>query len=165
MATIAYGMGVNCKGVSRVIHFSPFKSVEAYLQESGRCGRDGEQSDALLLYNGITSKVAEADMKSYINSTSCQRQFLLNHFGLKNVNCPAGHLCCDICGDSCQCQDGHYCDVDLHLPIETTEEKETQVRKISSEQFSLLKKRRKERRKVLLLMMMDVVSWLATLNY
>ena len=75
MATIAYGMGVNCKGVSRVIHFGPFKSVEAYLQESGRCGRDGEQSDALLLYNGITSKVADADMKSYINSTSCQRQF------------------------------------------------------------------------------------------
>ena len=94
----------------------------------------------MLLYNGITSKVADADMKSYINSTSCQRQFLLNHFGLQNVNCPAGHLCCDICGDSCQCQDGHYCDVDLHLPIETTEEKETQVRKISSEQFSLLKK-------------------------
>ena len=119
----------------------------------------------MLLYNGITSKVADADMKSYINSTSCQRQFLLNHFGLQNVNCPAGHLCCDICGDSCQCQDGHYCDVDLHLPIETTEEKETQVRKISSEQLSLLKKRRKERRKVLLLMMMDVVSWLATLNY
>ncbi|XP_044167085.1 ATP-dependent DNA helicase RecQ-like [Acropora millepora] len=94
VATIAYGMGVNCKGVSRVIHFGPSKSIEAYLQETGRCGRDGEQSDALLLYNGITSK----------------------------------------------CQDGHYCDVDLHLPIETTEEEETQVRKISSEQFSLLKK-------------------------
>ena len=140
VATIAYGMGVNCKGVSRVIHFGPSKSIEAYLQETGRCERDGEQSDALLLYNGITSKVADADMKSYINSTSCRRQFLLKHFGLQNVNCPTGHLCCDICGDSCQCQDGHYCDVDLHLPIETTEEEETQVRKISSEQFSLLKK-------------------------
>ena len=42
VATIAYGMGVNCKGVSRVIHFGPSKSIEAYLQESGRCGRDGE---------------------------------------------------------------------------------------------------------------------------
>ena len=69
VATIAYGMGVNCKGVSRVIHFGPSKSIEAYLQESGRCGRDGEQSDALLLYNGVTSKikVADADMKSYTN--------------------------------------------------------------------------------------------------
>ena len=32
VATIAYGMGVNCKGVSRVIHFGPSKSIAAYPQ-------------------------------------------------------------------------------------------------------------------------------------
>jgi len=64
IATIAYGMGVNCKGVRRVIHFGPSKSIDAYLQESGRCGRDGEQSDAILLYNGINAKVADAEMKN-----------------------------------------------------------------------------------------------------
>ena len=51
IATIAYGMGVNCKGVQRVMYFGPSKSSDAYLQESGRCGRDGKQSDAILLCN------------------------------------------------------------------------------------------------------------------
>ena len=60
----------------KVIHFGPPQSIEAYLEESGRCGREGEQSDALLLYNGINARVADADMKSYIKSTTCQRQFL-----------------------------------------------------------------------------------------
>lgn len=40
ICTIAFGMGVNCKGVQRVIHLRPSKSVEAYIQESGRAGRD-----------------------------------------------------------------------------------------------------------------------------
>ena len=68
IATIAYGMGVNCKGVQRVIHFGPSKSIDAYLQESGRCGRDGKQSDAILLYNGINAKAADAEMKKYLES-------------------------------------------------------------------------------------------------
>ncbi len=38
--------GVNCKGVWQVIHFSPSKSIDAYLQESGWCGWESEQSDA-----------------------------------------------------------------------------------------------------------------------
>ena len=64
-------MGVNCKGVTRLIHFGPSKSIEAYMQENGCCGLNGEQSDALLLYNGINVKTADSDMKSYINATTC----------------------------------------------------------------------------------------------
>ena len=71
VATTAYGMGVNCSGVTRVIHFRPSKSIEGYIQESGRRGRNGEDSDALLLYNCINVRAADADMKSYINSTTC----------------------------------------------------------------------------------------------
>jgi len=85
IATIAYGMGVNCKGVRQVIHFGPSKSLDAYLQESGRCGRDGEQSDAILLYNGINAKAADAKMKKYLESPTCHRQFLLKHFGVRNL--------------------------------------------------------------------------------
>ena len=41
ICTVAFGMGVNCKKVRRVIHFGPSKSVELYVQECGRAGRDG----------------------------------------------------------------------------------------------------------------------------
>ena len=53
IATIAFGMGVNCKGVRRVIHFGPSKNIEQYVQESGRAGRDGEDSTCIILYNGL----------------------------------------------------------------------------------------------------------------
>ena len=131
-------MGVNCSGVTRVIHFGPSKSVEAYMQESGRCGRNGEQSDALLLYNGINIRAADTDMKCYINSTSSRRQFLLKHFGLQNFSCPSGHVCCDIRADACQCQGSHF-NMDLHLPVETPDE-DSCTRTISDQQMVSLKR-------------------------
>ena len=148
IATIAYGMGVNCKGVTRVIHFGPSKSIEAYMQESGRCGRNGEQSDALLLYNGINVKAADSDIKSYINATTCRRELLMKHFGVKTSNSenPTGHMCCDICAESCQCQGGN-CDMDLHLP--TVEDDIEQPRAISEEQTSELKQRLDDLRKTI----------------
>ena len=86
VATIAYGMGVNCKNVTRVIHFGPSSTVEAYVQESGRCGRQGQQNCAILLYNGITIKAANEAMKSYIKGTSCRRQELLRHFDYRSLD-------------------------------------------------------------------------------
>ena len=77
VATIAYGMGVNCKNVTRVIHFGPSNTVEAYMQENGRCGREGQQSYTILLYNSITIRAANEAMKSYIRGRSCRRQSLL----------------------------------------------------------------------------------------
>jgi ATP-dependent DNA helicase RecQ len=43
-----FGMGVDCKKVYRTIHFGPAKNIEieSYMQESGRCGRDGVASIA-----------------------------------------------------------------------------------------------------------------------
>ncbi|KAL9976975.1 hypothetical protein ACROYT_G014326 [Oculina patagonica] len=132
IATTAYGMGVNCKGLRRVIHFGPSKSFDAYLQESGQCGRDGKQSDTILLYYGINAKVADAKMKKYLESSTCQRQFYLKHFGINNLECPPGHSCCGICANSCQCL-GSYCDMDLYLPLVGYSEEEAQERTISDE--------------------------------
>ena len=42
VVAISFGMGVDCKHVSRVIHFGPAKNAETYMQETGRAGRDGQ---------------------------------------------------------------------------------------------------------------------------
>ena len=64
IATVTYGMIIDCKGVSQVIHFGPSQTIEAYkMGSSGRCGWSGEQSDALLLHSGISMRLADSEMK------------------------------------------------------------------------------------------------------
>ena len=97
ICTVAFGMAVNCRSVRRVIHFGPSKSVELYVQECGRAGRDGLPSTCVLLYNGFLSAHCDSDMKHYIQIDQCHRRWLMAHFGCKrgisNVN---QHDCCDI---------------------------------------------------------------------
>ena len=105
-ASVAFGMGVNTRDVNTIIHYSVPMSTAAYFQESGRAGRDGSQSHAILLKHPgcrIGGRTISESMKVYIDSSDkCRRKILLEAF----ESHPKGiirHLCCDVCAKSCEC--------------------------------------------------------------
>ena len=109
IATIAFGMGLDAPNVYRIIHYGPSDSIEAYLQETGRCGRDGSDSSATLYFRKrdlASNSPITATMRSYCsNSTICLRKLLMQVFeSQKVVNIPSPiHKCCDICQQECTC--------------------------------------------------------------
>ena len=74
-ATIAFGMGVNIPDIHTIIQIGPSSSVDSYVQESGRAGRDGQQSHAIiLLYPGALRGNVGKGMKAYCREPQvCRR--------------------------------------------------------------------------------------------
>ena len=104
-ATCAYGMGVDKSNIRTVIHRDLPSCVEAYLQESGRAGRDGSPSSAILLSgqedlsrgqttDNKTSRHRQNAMIAYMTDTThCRRTHLLSLLGATPEAC----FGCDVC--------------------------------------------------------------------
>ncbi|MBF8982837.1 DNA helicase RecQ [Lutibacter sp. B2] len=123
VATNAFGMGIDKSNVRYVIHYNIPKNMEAYYQEAGRAGRDGEPSECILLFAAqdilmqkflmsqtYLSPEREKNeykklqlMVDYCHTTKCLRKYILEYFGEEKVVDTCGN--CSTCNDDSELED------------------------------------------------------------
>ena len=122
VATIAFGMGIDKPDIRFVFHLNLPGSMEAYYQEIGRAGRDGEAAEVQMIYGlddvRMRRQFIEQDgddedhkrrehkrldsLLAYCEASQCRRAILLSYFGDRAE--PCGN--CDVCQDPPKLIDG-----------------------------------------------------------
>ncbi len=122
VATIAFGMGIDKSNVRFVVHMDLPKNIESYYQETGRAGRDGLESEALMFFSwgdvkklkdfaAVEGNRAQTEimlnklntMGKFGDMKTCRRRFLLNYFSEEST-ADCGH--CDNCTTTFERFDG-----------------------------------------------------------
>ena len=105
IASSAFGLGVDCPDISRVIHWGAPNTLEDLVQESGRAGRDGRPSQAILYYKIVGKKVSKPVKEYGENQLVCRRTLLFTNFlfSEQKKGLIKACSCCDICEPMCVC--------------------------------------------------------------
>lgn len=99
-ATNALGLGVDAPSIRAVMHWGFPRSLRDYAQESGRAGRDGEKSEAVILAGQTVSNDMEVEMAQYLQTKACRRAVLDSVMDGREdrEGCEEGEERCDLCG-------------------------------------------------------------------